>query len=190
MNLPILADITNIGEVAQTIVYVIPPEFEIMFWGSLIFDVIIFAYLFYTIYKDMTGIWAIDETTENSYKLRRFSAKDIKAGMLTDRADKKNPRTFTISTKVGMLKKPLGIYVPFYLLKSEVAGTTSLLDPRDPDKKSLYFSPEVLAKGLECKAEQELTTVRIDKGGGEIIGFVALGIVAGILIDKFLLAGV
>lgn len=146
--------------------------------GSLSFDVIIFAYLAYTMYRDMTGIWAVIEDSDVAY-LKRFSGKALKERQLHDKEN-----VYQIITKPKLLLKPFGISVPCFYINRNIACTVELNDPRDPEKK--YVTPATLSKGLDTTAEDALQTVHIDRGTPELIGYIGIGAVIGFIACKLL----
>lgn len=176
MNLPILADvITNAPDVATQVVYRIPPEIQLFVWASVIFDVIIFAFMFWTLYRDFTYTHVLyrDGDVFNIKKISPRKTLDNKLKLAKDRIHE-------ITTKVKLLKKPFGIYVPFFMARHDFAGTCDLADPCDPKKD--YIEPKVFSVALAGVPEKELQTIRIDKQRGEIIGYIAIGVIIGAIV--------
>lgn len=184
MNLPILQG----GEIQQIQQAQIPQNvgswlpvlafYDIIVIASIVFDIIIFIYLIWTLYRDTTGVHVLIEDSDVVF-LKRFSNKDVINNQIKD-----GSRVYQVITKPKLLLKILGINVPCFYVKRDIACTVELNDPRDPVKK--YLSPQVLEKGLDTTAEVALQTVRVEKGTVEVIGYIGLGVVIGFVAVKLL----
>jgi len=182
-----LLDITQLpsaigSNAAQTVVYAIPLEFQLFFYGSLLADLLIFAFVFYKLYKDMTSMWSLHRVADHLYELRKLPLSAVKDNKMNFSKED----IHEITTRVAILKRPLGINVPFVLTRSDFAGTVDIDDPRDPLKKKEYIHPEVFAEGLQAAAEKILTTVRVERDKWNILLILVAGVGIGYILAQVL----
>lgn len=151
-----LADV--VSPVAQQIIYVIPPEYQYLNFALIGIVVLETLYIVWKLYKDFTSIWCIDELSDGLFRIKKIPLKKVKENKIPFGKDDKRE----ITTRVGILKRPLGINVPLAFTRWFWAGTVPLLDPRKPPKDQ-YIDPKVFSEALLSEAEKQLQTVHIEK---------------------------
>jgi hypothetical protein len=160
MFLPFILDIATptVTETAQTVVYALPPEYQLIQY--ILFGVIGIetALIVWSLYRDLTSLWCIDRIADGLFRIKKIAMKKVKDNKFMF---KKESRTHEITTRVNILKRPLGINVPMVFVRSDFAGTVDLADPRNP--KNQYIDPKVFAESLLAEAEKQLQTVHIEK---------------------------